>query len=920
MKQVFLVFIFLFLSINLHSQKSAPVAGDAATLIDLLFKNYNTENPETTLENITHDQNKVIAIFQTYISRDASTLAFNDSNNKSILDLRSNYLHSLELFNNQSKRTDLKKSEIGKMMGLKDTLTTNKEKYFKGLIYYNSKILNELHVNCNENEYLRTIIKKFIDKYGSLRDNKSDLLIINNSALSIKKGIPFAGGDILVDGIDGLSRFLAKRIKEELTLNAIQNIQNYLEDKDKYPYLYELEVLLPTTFDYLVSFDADQLLKFSDDLKQYIEEDLTHLLENAIDLKNTPRIAALISKNPDLEFIFEGLEILDQVTKIKSPIDYFEIVSNSRILIRWRDEATDSSKQRIAESLQFASMLAYSLTLIENGEVKFVTTDFIATYGSRLEFCYLYFGFLHQQNERYFKIKFKRDKLITDFVADTTRINEYQKFIEYQIVPVVKNAERLHAQFVDIRKKNKNGEKVEYASIHQLIEDLLSFSEEIVVSGEWLLKEVDLDNTFELSEKLNPYFSTAQLANDITLDLHEKRYTNAITKALEISLNYTGDDSKWGTLLNQSKITTQSIDDFQSLRTILTIDLQADEEKKMQVWNDNRYRLEILSLKFSNQDNLKQVYQEINSFIKSMSAGKWNDNNYKRSRDGLMKSLNLNKTSLMTYLGVNYGVINDKLHEIMDKKELNNDAKNFIIKKYDSYYSHLFKKIVLNENSDKNYEIELMEAVKAFTPELIQDKSIKSNTQLIKFIHFVNDVAVAEDAEAYEQAIEAFVLPVGSSSLKEKAKNYYALNAFPGLLGGYEISDYIDNAGFIGFTAPVGLYIQPWGGNEQWINSIGLFLPIIDIAAPVRLRLDSDSDVETLPDFQFKDIFSPGIYLVFGFRNSPFAINVGAQYGPKLRDIPTDDPSVFTSVDSYRIGLGLTIDIPLVTLSSKYKN
>ena len=45
------------------------------------------------------------------------------------------------------------------------------------------------------------------------------------------------------------------------------------------------------------------------------------------------------------------------------------------------------------------------------------------------------------------------------------------------------------------------------------------------------------------------------------------------------------------------------------------------------------------------------------------------------------------------------------------------------------------------------------------------------------------------------------------------------------------------------------------------------------------------------------------------------------QYGPKLRDIPTDDNSSdFTSVESYRVGVGITIDIPLVTLSSNYKN
>ena len=265
----------------------------------------------------------------------------------------------------------------------------------------------------------------------------------------------------------------------------------------------------------------------------------------------------------------------------------------------------------------------------------------------------------------------------------------------------------------------------------------------------------------------------------------------------------------------------------------------------------------------------------------------------------------------------------EDLIKAIQAKKLNDETQKYIIGKLDTYTEKLYlNSLGITEQSSETLRAgdELLAAYQAFIPELLKTEVVKSKPDLVKLIHFVNDVAVSDSPEAYEKAIEAFVLPVGSSSLKEKAKSYYAINSFPGLLGGVEINNDIDNSGFIGFTAPVGLYLQPWGSGTSFINSFGIFLPLIDIAAPVRLRLDDSNETETLPDFEFKDILAPGAYLVFGIRNSPFAFNLGIQYGPKLRDIAIDNTGDVEDVESYRFGLGLTIDIPLVTLSSRYKN
>src|SRR5690606_17740094 len=114
-----------------------------------------------------------------------------------------------------------------------------------------------------------------------------------------------------------------------------------------------------------------------------------------------------------------------------------------------------------------------------------------------------------------------------------------------------------------------------------------------------------------------------------------------------------------------------------------------------------------------------------------------------------------------------------------------------------------------------------------------------------------------------------------------------ALNAYPGILGSMERTN-IDSVRLdpsMSFTAPVGFSIA-WGWPKG--HSLGLFIPVIDIGALTRLRLDNDKKTETLPEFSFKNIFAPGAYFSWGIINTPLSINAGAQFGPELKEIVPD--------------------------------
>jgi hypothetical protein len=77
----------------------------------------------------------------------------------------------------------------------------------------------------------------------------------------------------------------------------------------------------------------------------------------------------------------------------------------------------------------------------------------------------------------------------------------------------------------------------------------------------------------------------------------------------------------------------------------------------------------------------------------------------------------------------------------------------------------------------------------------------------------------------------------------------------------------------------------------------------------------NDSKNELPQQLTFKQIFSPGIFVNFAFRNTPLTLGAGIQYIPELRKVTVDN--IETSSNSLRGMLRLSWDIPLVKIGSK---
>ncbi|TCP24296.1 hypothetical protein EV195_106101 [Tenacibaculum skagerrakense] len=949
--KITLIFCALFFQLT-TAQKSSPVAGDAATLIDLLRKDYGTISTELRTETIANDMAKAVAIFNSYLT---------DTERKTLTDCSSMPLFSTlgSKYNTPSYPVIKQKidaisanlteyNNLLKIQQLKENYSDPDFEEIKNT-YYESKFYLDLSsLLCLENTYKRDkkniylsfLLDKFINKYNTVFLFKSDTFAQVNHSSSVQKALPFLGGDLAFETlIDGLARFLAKRIKEELTINVIDKVKEYLNNPSQESYINELLVLLPTTTDYLKNFDANQVLNFIDDLKQYIEQDLNNLISNLDDLRTTPRFQKLILENPDLDFAFEAFDLISQISKTENPIEYFDILENSRNIQRWGKD-TDPIKFNISNTIKLTSLLAHSMLVIDDGKQKLVSLDFMSDYGSMRDFYYLYIGFLHQQNSKYFNIKFRNDTNVIDFnleklmtSADPTNIDANEEkikdvisFLKENITNISSYSEKLQKNIEQVKKSNKTNDKVFYTDVYELINTLIGFSEEITKTAENITRkgielnffEAKLD-TVSILQKTKPYFKTATSVNQIFLDLHQKKFTTAIINALEIPSNFSNNNISLNKLL-ELKNDFINANNLLLLKEFLSYKSIPTNTDKKEAFKKIAEQLNYI-LNSSNNASLANLKQQYTTLYKTIINDKKDEfEKYLTQFKSAIENSDTAIIILKEYAKIDFNeTFKAPIEAFLASKvsQLPPGIKDQIIITIEEYASLTFKSVIFNENKEKELETttnNLLRLIPVYLPELTTNVFRVKDNNVIRLVHFISNIATSNTSEDVENALESFALPTGSSSIKEETSTYVSINSFPGILFGREISNNtIDNANFAGITAPIGLYGQFWNLNK---GSLGIFVPIIDIGAPVRFRLDNNNDTGTLPDFNFKDIFSPGLYVSYGFNRSPFAINAGIQYGPKLRDIDNGNGE-FTDIESYRIGIGFVIDIPLFTLYNK---
>ena len=177
-------------------------------------------------------------------------------------------------------------------------------------------------------------------------------------------------------------------------------------------------------------------------------------------------------------------------------------------------------------------------------------------------------------------------------------------------------------------------------------------------------------------------------------------------------------------------------------------------------------------------------------------------------------------------------------------------------------------------------------------------------------------------------ALDAVILPVGSSTIKKHSEFNFNVQSYLGARASLnKAKSTVENTwnDTFALSAPIGLSVS-WGLNRNW-GAISLFVPLLDLGAIVDYKLKYENEGTPAEQVESKDytirlgqIFSPGIYAVYGFgANIPLSFGIGGQYGPGLSKIDEDNSTKVTN-PYWRWNVFLSIDIPLFNFINHPKN
>ena len=136
----------------------------------------------------------------------------------------------------------------------------------------------------------------------------------------------------------------------------------------------------------------------------------------------------------------------------------------------------------------------------------------------------------------------------------------------------------------------------------------------------------------------------------------------------------------------------------------------------------------------------------------------------------------------------------------------------------------------------------------------------------VRLLTFVAQLATIDKAEDMEALLNAYALPIGSSSIKRHSKFNLTLNGYVGLTGGFETaygSEQNQTRNNIGLSAPIGLSTTFSNGH------LTAFISFIDLGSVVNQRLGND--YTSYSNLRFEQFFTPGIGLYYNFPKMPIS-------------------------------------------------
>lgn len=199
----------------------------------------------------------------------------------------------------------------------------------------------------------------------------------------------------------------------------------------------------------------------------------------------------------------------------------------------------------------------------------------------------------------------------------------------------------------------------------------------------------------------------------------------------------------------------------------------------------------------------------------------------------------------------------------------------------------------------------------------------------VKYGTLISTVASAQSSDEVKKALEASVLPVGSSSIKRNSAWSISINSYVGGFWGKAKTDGQDtiwsndrrsytvkNSRYttFGLYAPIGVSFSL---GSKWGGGISLTPQLLDLGALVNFYLLNGDETALPQNFtvRLSNIFAPGGQIGFNIPKTPLTLAVGGQFVPAL--YKTDQISTTSEIvasNAFRWHGALVVDIPMYNI------
>jgi Txe/YoeB family toxin of Txe-Axe toxin-antitoxin module len=804
-----------------------------------------------------------------------------------------------------------------------DIITANKSTLYQAEIKKNEleikRSLCYLQFLMDQNEdtdQLDSIIQEIYDNFNKVFTGQTNSFT-SFTNYTEKSLFAMTGSAIFNTVIEGLSKFIIDRVKKEAAATATNYYQRLINKIDT-NYVNLMEGIFPTTIAMFNNYEAQDINSYIQSIKKAADEDLQNMVPNITNLVVEKKIKVPAS-------IWDGTVLYQTLTEASSPYEFFRSAEKQNFETDLLDTVFDKAYV-ISELI---------LVRKSNGTLTYAAPSYLDNYWTNDFFKKAYVG-LGQAKYRD-QWNFKAE----DMTSIIELSSSFYKFSEAA---------------ADLAKAKAGNDSTYYSKIGYMADCAIDLTE--------MIKKTFVKDTTGI-KKINKILDAFRFGNQVYKSIYRKNYLTTVNLVLTKLFEYNNLGQGYG----------EEIDFIRATKDLINANYLNKKKSSTSIQRKDLIKL------LSDKNNLSfSIHELINSYPNPDSVqvdglpalDLWIDK-FVHTGGTIKKEFTTNTISMKALTGIIE--INDMLTDSLtnltksskdsfETKRIENIVKKTLgyflqENKYsftDEYNKSKISAATLNDiieaNKNLNKEIQNLInnnprdviAITQFLKDLeyrdsLYQKRIESQRMLYEIAAFISSVASVENSDDVKKIFENFALPVGSYTIKRKSKFSITLDAQPGILAGFtgEFGGKRPNTFAWGATVPVGFSFS-WGlyptqsnlGNKKFRNSsklnkhsLSIFLPIIDLAAPVSFLVGAngtgvDSTITTDLTSMLNpiNIFSPGIFFNWGLPNAPLTVFGGFQYNPQIINFDKTTGTERGAENGYRISIGLSFDIPIFRIYS----